>query len=615
MKLKWQIGTIALLSLSFPILMWITLSRLNISYQQNLLTTGQQQTQVLGNSIEQYLIDYDNHFTGLIAQPLTTTAQLNGLSDEWQELPTYDLGDHLQFRLGKYKQQLYLWVSVKDSSLLIKPDQDRLTIAFGDADHINVKHINRQAEGMVSNPQNKSLKAYWHEIADGYTVEIQLPATTITRLGIVATDTNYANQINHYGHYAQNNIQLQAVFNHNQQWYQRLQQITPDNGRLLLTDNQNRQYYEINKITAKETNNDWLTTVLYPLIFATNNNGVSHDLDHQIIQQAFSGGQITLTLAHPPAHRSLIRTFIQTIGWLFGIAFLLLLLFLSYAMLLAWRIRRLSRQLRHVLDDTGTIHKQLPSMKAADEVGDLSRDLHQLLAQIDQYTDYLKQLGSRLSHEMKTPIGIIQSSLDNVSTSQLSTEQQEFIKRAVKANHRLKFILNQLSSLSQLQQAINNNERQLFDLNGLLQELIPAYQNQHHQIHLNSAKQAVWIDGNVDLMAQLLDKVIENAFDFSTKQLPVTVDLSIDSNQRQFKLCISNQGPTIPTDKLSTVFDSLHAYRTQQSQTAHLGIGLYVAQLIARFHQAQIAIHNQYKPEGVIVTLSGSHQNKPSPSH
>jgi len=42
MKLKWQIGAIALLSLSFPVLMWLTLSRLNHSYQQNLLATGQQ---------------------------------------------------------------------------------------------------------------------------------------------------------------------------------------------------------------------------------------------------------------------------------------------------------------------------------------------------------------------------------------------------------------------------------------------------------------------------------------------------------------------------------------------------------------------------------------------
>jgi len=612
MKLKWQIGAIALLSLSFPILMWLTLSRLNHSYQQNLLTTGQQQAQVIANSIEQYLSDYSNPFTGIVPQPLTAPIQLNGLSDEWQALPSYQPDDQLQFRLGQNQQALYLWAAVKDSTRLLEPGQDRLSIAFGDADNVTVKHINRQAEGAVSNRSISPLKAYWHETASGYNVEIQLPNKHISRLGVVATDTNFAQQINHYGHYEDNNIQLKAIFKPNQQWRQRLSQITPDNARLVLSDKQNRRYYDINKITTKANTSDWLTNVLYPIIFANKSNDTQHNLDQQIIHQAFQGGQITLTLTHPPAHRSLIRTFIQTIGWLFVIALLLLLLFLSYAVLLAWRIRRLSRQLRHVLDDSGTIHKQLPSMKSGDEVGDLSRDLHQLLAQIDQYTDYLKQLGSRLSHEMKTPIGIIQSSLDNVSHSPLTSTQQEFIQRASRANHRLKFILNQLSALSQLQQAINDNERQPFDLNTLLKELLPAYQNRQHSILYQGPKQAMIINGNVDLMAQLLDKVIENAFDFSPGSLPIHVTLTADKTQQRFSLHIHNQGPTIPPDILSKVFDSLHSYRTQQSGKGHLGIGLYVAQLIARFHQADIKLKNQYQPDGVVVTLSGLYQNEKS---
>ncbi len=612
MKLKWQIGTIALLSLSFPILMWLTLSRLNLSYQQNLLTSGQQQARLIANSVEQYLTDFDNPFTGIVPQMLASPAQLNGISDEWQTLPIYQPDEHIQFRLGRYQQGLYLWVSVQDSSRLNKPNQDRLSIAYGVANNITVKHINRQAEGPVNNRAISPLKAYWHETAHGYTAEIQLPDSQITRLGVVATDANFANHVNHYGHYADNNIQLKAVFQTIQQWHQRLSQITPDNARLVITDKQNRVYYDINKITAQTDSSDWLTNVLYPLIFANNNNGSHHNLDRQIINHSVQGGRISLTLAHPPAHRNLIRTFIQTIGWLFAIALLLLLLFSGYAALLAWRIRRLSRQLRHVLDDSGTIHKQLPSMKAGDEVGDLSRDLHQLLAQIDQYTDYLKQLGSRLSHEMKTPIGIIQSSLDNVNHSILPEAQQGFIERASRANHRLKFILNQLSALSQLQQAINDNERWPFDLNALLSDLLPAYETQQHSIRYQGSQHAVILDGNVDLMAQLLDKVIENAFDFSPPNKAIEVKLSADKNQQNYTLHIRNQGPTIPPEKLSKVFDSLHSYREQKSGHGHLGIGLYVAQLIARFHHADISLNNQSHPDGVVVTLSGSCDNEAS---
>lgn len=612
MKLKWQIGAIALLSLSFPVLMWLTLSRLNHSYQQNLLATGQQQAQVIANSLEQYLSDYDNPFTGIVPQTLSSPVHLNGMSDEWQALPVYQPDDHLQFRLAKTQQHLYLWVSVKDSSRLTKPEQDRLSIALGEGDTITVKHINRQPEGAVSSRAISPLKAYWHETAQGYTVEIQLANRQLNRLGVVATNTRFNQQVAHYGHYADNNIQLKAVFEANQKWRERLSQITPDNARLVLTDKQNRLYYSINKITAKPGNKDWLTNVLYPIIFANNNNNdLQHNLDQQMIHKQFRGVHMALTLAHPPAHRSLIRTFIQTIGWLFVIAVLLLLMFLSYAALLAWRIRRLSRQLRHVLDDSGTIHKQLPSMKAGDEVGDLSRDLHQLLSQIDQYTDYLKQLGSRLSHEMKTPIGIIQSSLDNVSHHRLPSSQQAFIDRAAKANTRLKFILNQLSSLSRMQQAINDNERQIFDLNQLLTDLIPAYQNNEKTIQYLGPNQPILIKGNPDLMAQMLDKIIDNALDFSPPDKPIQVKLKQQSKQQHYQLTITNQGPTIASDKLATVFDSLHSYR-DQSNSSHLGIGLYVAKLIARFHRIAISIDNQYQPDGVVVSLIGPYRAESS---
>ena len=70
-----------------------------------------------------------------------------------------------------------------------------------------------------------------------------------------------------------------------------------------------------------------------------------------------------------------------------------------------------------------------------------------------------------------------------------------------------------------------------------------------------------------------------------------------------------NQGPTIARDKLTTVFDPLHSYRNKNRTGSHLGIGLYVARLIARFHHADIRIANQYQPDGVVVSLSGPLEN------
>ena len=53
---------------------------------------------------------------------------------------------------------------------------------------------------------------------------------------------------------------------------------------------------------------------------------------------------------------------------------------------------------------------------ARDEIGDLSRSFSTVLDRLAQYNDYLEQLADRLSHELRTPIAVVRSSLDNLRT-------------------------------------------------------------------------------------------------------------------------------------------------------------------------------------------------------
>jgi len=46
--------------------------------------------------------------------------------------------------------------------------------------------------------------------------------------------------------------------------------------------------------------------------------------------------------------------------------------------------------------------------------------------------------------------------------------------------------------------------------------------------------------------------------------------------------------------------------KTQSSEQAHLGLGLYIAKIIAQYHHAQINISNLKDRSGVVVSLSFS---------
>ena len=69
----------------------------------------------------------------------------------------------------------------------------------------------------------------------------------------------------------------------------------------------------------------------------------------------------------------------------------------------------------------GNLSRILPESEAKDELGDLSRSFSSLLGRLDEYTGYLRTLAGKLAHEIRTPLTIIRSSLENLESEGLSS--------------------------------------------------------------------------------------------------------------------------------------------------------------------------------------------------
>ncbi len=603
MKLKWQIGIIAILSLSFPWVVWQAFKSLNQTFQDNMLNAAGKQAQVIVNAVQQYKQDRSGELDGLVATELSNDVAIDGNPAEWSNIPWYHVDHRLRFKLGSHQDLFHLFIEVVDDSPFINPnaDADRFILTTGESRGINKYIINRQAEGTVSTAfSNSPYQAYWHETANGYQVEMLLAVPELTRLGLVAINHATADSFVQFGHTSNGQIQLQPLFSPLENWQAFLQQITPEDGEITLKDPQSRVYYHSANHQADTEESDWLTEVIYELAFDQNQADGSHFFG-QRVQQAFDAGHIELTVRHNAAQQTLIQTFIRSVLWILGIALTLLVGYFIYALVLAWRIRRLNKNLQSVLDEQGHIHTTLPSSHAKDEIGDLSRGMSSLLSQINDYTEYLKQLGSRLSHEMKTPISIVHTSLENL---QMEQADNEFVKRALDANHRLKFILNQLSALSQLKQVIAETDKETFDLNQLIDDLVKGYQSQANNIKYVKNCQAINIRGSQELKAQMIDKLVQNALDFTQDDDEITLELH--EKDKQYILKVINTGSQIPGDKLHQLFDSLTSFRARNNDEPHLGLGLYIAKLICDYHQAEITANNIKEPTSVEFVIVGS---------
>jgi two-component system sensor histidine kinase ChvG len=269
---------------------------------------------------------------------------------------------------------------------------------------------------------------------------------------------------------------------------------------------------------------------------------------------------------------------------------------LSYASVLSWRIRRLSRAAQQAVDADGRIHglvssNQFPSSRSRDEIGDLARTYQALLQRLHDYTQYLESLAGKLSHELRTPLAIVRGSLDNLAQVTEPDEQKVYIDRASEGLQRLSNILNAMSAASRLEHILHQYDFEQLDLRPFFDDLVRMYQDlcRPCRVALRWESEGPWVLSVApELLAQMCDKLLENAADFSGPE--GEIELALARLDKWVRLQVINTGPPLPEILQERIFDSLTGTRAGEGQ--HLGLGLYVVRLIVQYHQGQVRAFN-----------------------
>ena len=602
--------------------------------------------------------------TTIYARPLGTEPSVDGVRDDWnlaENAPAaLELAGGHRIFAGVFDRYVYLYVAVQDRDLVYQrvpmPYGDRLVLAT-EPEPGNVRWLllvtaapgvfraqeTRPARFEPTETYDGRVLAAWQETANGFAVEARIPLNLIgTSLGVGVIDVDRAG-----ADYA---VDLSATWTEaggvpGRFVYQRpelqtlLAQFGRAGGRFRVLDRDGWVLSDAGSVEPQAVDAAGTSLIGDLFRWALRRDDPPYppeqpagrvadatlrgSLEGRPVTAWYGGapdqeaivaaavpitapqgtaGAVLLEQASDPILTLTNQALVRLMTFTFLVSVVAALGLLGYATWLSLRVRRLAQAAETALGPKGEIRIRMPGAAAKDELGDLARSFTHLLERLREHTEYLRTLASKLSHELRTPLAVVSTSLDNLEHEAKTPGVETYLARLRQGTERLDAILAAMSEATQLEQAINETAAESFELAAVIESCCQAYRDVYpgRTFECRVAARGTVI-GSGELIAQLLDKLVDNAVSFSA---PASrIDVVLEETPAELVLSVTNRGPTLPVKMRRQLFDSLVSIREQRDGRPHLGLGLHIVALIAKFHGGRAQADDLPDASGVVFRV------------
>ncbi|NOQ88935.1 MAG: hypothetical protein GQ550_08425, partial [Gammaproteobacteria bacterium] len=592
------------------------------------------------------LFDTDEH--ALYVYPFKQSIIIDGYDEDWDQLKeqfaSYANNSFALLlannELVDDAQYLYIYLKVIDKNIIYRNPRYS---SLDSSDHIRLEYIDENdrrkrlllvtaAQGSISVYEVKenwtswesgkhvnAVYGVWRETGSGYDVELRLPRKWLEpnrRLSISVVDVfgeNERNIENVVSTHMLDNNTLNPLLFQSHEISSVLKNLSESDSRICVID----KFRRVRAVIGGQTLHASLCHAIDKVSESLVNKVLLGDAQVKRIDDegetiivaarpVYDGDEVIGAVLVSKNSRQILSLQRDTLNDVvlatLGIFFLVFASLLFFSSWLAFRINRLTKQTASLIDEKGRFisRVKLSDCDHGDEIGELSRGFSSLLGRLNSYTRFLETVPRMLRHEILNPVNTISMSLQNIKQRNDSAD----IAIASDAIKQLQLIVSSLTEAANIDEALTQDEVEVIDIAALLSEYVNNSQLKHADARLRyiGVENGVFVQGNDIRIVQLLDKLKDNALDFS---LPETeISFQLDTNQhQQVIISVKNEGAYIRQEQLDILFQGMVSHRSVKTGTPHLGIGLYVAHRIAQFHHGQLKIANRGDKQGVVVSL------------
>ncbi len=240
------------------------------------------------------------------------------------------------------------------------------------------------------------------------------------------------------------------------------------------------------------------------------------------------------------------------------------------------------------------LDKRLELPKAKDEVRKLGETLNEMIERIDGAFKSQKRFIANASHEIKTPLTVIQTELEILEKKIRDADSVESIKNALSEIDSLTKLTNSLLTIVKLDASHAKLNIKSVRLDELLADCVQtmnqAALKKNIQINL-SFNDALEINADKEKLKSVFINLIDNAIKYSYDNSPIKIELSVLDNKAAVK--IENSGKGIAQSEIQYIFNRFYRSNEIRSEISGSGLGLAIAKEIVDLHRGKISAESK----------------------
>lgn len=252
-----------------------------------------------------------------------------------------------------------------------------------------------------------------------------------------------------------------------------------------------------------------------------------------------------------------------------------------------------------------------------DEIGNLANTLNFLSSNLESALEDLRQKNKQLeldiekernlelmrkdfiasvSHELKTPIGIIEGYSEGIRDGIVNHEQAiVYLDTIIDESKKMGILVNNMLELSKLESGVIKPKFEVFNINRLIKKVI-------HTLSINAEEKKLelkfieltdysYVKADIFKMEQVLTNLITNAIKYTPENN--LIEVSIQKFNSFFKISVINYGTSIESNEIDKLFNKFYRIdKARQRNTNSTGLGLSIVKNILELHNCKFSLHN-----------------------